>query len=252
MIIYLAGGETYYSALKDKIQEYKLSGGTYKINILSSFVGLRRNNFDIPPADRFILDSGAFSFIKHAKTINWDEYLEKYITFVKEKNIRQFIELDIGELVGYERVKDFRRRLEREINIQPIPVWHRYLGANEFLRMCDEYSYIALGGFAIKAILPSEYKFIPAFVSEAHKRGTKIHGLGFTRFTELKHCHFDSVDSSSWTYGTRYGQIYFFDQEKGCCWNKKVPKDKRALESVVPTHNFFEWVKCGHWAESHL
>lgn len=180
-----------------------------------------------------------------------DEYITNYIEFIEEYSPNYYFELDIDSIVGYDRVKEIRRRLERETGKRPIPVWHKRLGKEEFLRMCDEYDYVAIGGIASKEIIPTEYKYLPALIREAHKRGTKVHGLGFSHNAWLPICHFDSVDSTSWTYGTRNGQIYFFIPKKGCIYVRS-PKGFKAREDRVPGHNFVEWVKFSNWAETHL
>ena len=96
----------------------------------------------------------------------------------------------------------------------------------------------------------TEYKYLPAFIREAHKRGTKIHGLGLTPSAWLPKLHFDNVDSSSWVNGTKYGQIYTFNGRK--ILYQQVPKGRRARVDKVPMHNFTEWVKFSNWAETHL
>ena len=88
---------------------------------------------------------------------NWDKYIEEYAEYVKENNVKKFLELDIDSVVGYEEVKRLRGRLEKLAGRQCIPVWHRPRGKAEFLRLCDEYSYIAIGGVALKYIRRSLY-----------------------------------------------------------------------------------------------
>ena len=89
--------------------------------------------------------------------------------------------MDIDAIVGYERVKAMRRRLESETERRCIPVWHRSRGLEEFKRLCKEYPYIGIGGFAIKTILPNEFPFVRKLIQIAAGYGTKVHGLGYTR-----------------------------------------------------------------------
>ena len=250
MKIYLAGGEAYYrNQIFDKIAEIKARG--LKVNVLWSYwsviqrAGEFRNN-----ADSFMLDSGAFSFMQSGKSLNWDEYVTRYIDFIKTYKPNFFFELDIDKFIGYDRVKEIRRRLERETGKRPIPVWHKHLGNKEFLRMCDEYDYVSIGGLASKEITLADYKFLPAFIREAHKRGAKIHGLGFSHSAWLPICHFDSVDTTSWVGGPRYGQIYTFDGKK--CHYTKKPKGHRVKNYDCAEYNFEQWVKFANWAEEHL
>lgn len=182
--------------------------------------------------------------------MDWNDYIGRYINYIRDNDVKLYLELDIDKIIGYDKVKEIRRRLERETGKQPIPVWHRHLGKEEFCRMCDEYDYIAIGGIAIGDIKPTEYKYLPALIREAHKRRTKIHGLGLTNSAWLPKLHFDSVDSSSWTTGMRYGQIYTFDGKT--IRQKKKPEGKRVNSYEIAIHNFKEWLKFANWAETHL
>ena len=255
MRVYLAGalstGNTHVDKFENVLLELKHAG--LKLYALESFFGMsnrsRVQKF-MAYADELILDSGAFSFLKSGKRVDWGEYVARYIEYIKEHDIKLFFELDIDKIVGYDRVKEVRRRLERETGKRPIPVWHKHLGKQEFLRMCDEYDYIAIGGFAIGDIKPSEYHYLPAFISEAHKRGAKIHGLGFTKSAWLKHCHFDSVDSSTWTIGMRYGRIALFDGKNITQFDR--PPNTRVKSLPLSIHNLKQWVKFANWAETHL
>lgn len=202
-----------------------------------------------------MLDSGAYSFINarnniDAKRHDLDDYIERYIAYIKKYNIKLFFEFDIDKIIGYEEVKKIRKKLEREIGIQPIPVWHRSRAKDEFLRLCNEYPYVAIGGLAIKDILPSEYRYLTWFIDEAHKRGTKIHGLGFTKLKIMDKYHFDSVDSSSWTIGNRFGKIFKFNGKDFDVYDK--PAGKRVKNQETAINNFIEWLKFANYAERNL
>lgn len=208
----------------------------------------------IPHFGDFLLDSGAFTFLSNAgkgKSVDWNEYIERYAAFIVKNRIGKFFELDIDSVVGYSRVKEFRRTLERLTGRQPIPVWHKSRGKDEFLRMCDEYPYVAIGGIVSKEIVPDEYRYFPWFISEAHRRGAKIHGLGFTSLDGMKRYHFDSVDSTAWTTGNRFGFIYRFDgktvRKTECPPGHRIVRSREA--ALV---NFGEWVKFQKFAETHL
>lgn len=210
----------------------------------------------IPWFKDFMLDSGAFTFLQQSKagkrgSCNWDEYAEKYATFVKEKGIEYFFELDIDSIVGYKKVKELRNSIEKIAGRQPIPVWHKSRGKEEFLRMCDEYKYVALGGIVIKEITKDEYKYFPWFIREAHRRGCKIHGLGFTNISCLPKYHFDSVDSTAWLAGNQFGFLYQFD---GKMMKHIVhPKGMRFSNARnAAIMNYCEWMKFLKFAETHL
>lgn len=200
-----------------------------------------------------ILDSGAFSFIsgKDISKINWEEYINDYAKFIISHNVKHFIELDIDAIVGFSEVKRLRKLLETKTGKKPIPVWHISRGKQAFLDDCENYNYIALGGFAIKDWKKKDYKFIPWFINEAHKRNTKIHGLGFTNFSLLDKLNFDSVDSSSWTIGGRFGSVSKFTGNK--IINVSRPNGTKCInQPELAYNNLNEWIKFQQWAKENL
>lgn len=206
----------------------------------------------LPYFGDFMLDSGAFTFMQGTKgDVIWDDYIEKYADFIKRNKIEKFFELDIDSVVGYKQVLQYRKKLESLVGRQSIPVWHKSRGKQEYLRMCDEYDYVAIGGIVSKEIIPDHYKIFPSMISEAHKRKAKIHGLGFTSLEWLLKCHFDSVDSTAWTTGNRFGFVYQFDgktMRKVDCPKGKRLKDSRKIALI----NYMEWIKFQMYAEKKL
>ena len=257
MQIYLSRAGT---GLWKPVQEGAENGGPLslagcgKFYVLESFAYIKPNDVIVPliPFFKgFLLDSGAFTFMAQAKgPVDFDEYLRRYIAFIKKHDIQHFFELDIDSVVGYEKVKEYRRILERETGRRCIPVWHRARGKEDFLKMCEEYDYVAIGGIVTKEIRSSEHRYFPWFIREAHKRGAKIHGLGYTNLSGLSKYHFDSVDSSSWTSGNRFGHLYKFTG-RGLQQIRKPP-GTRVKARITAINNFVEWVKFSEWAETHL
>lgn len=77
----------------------------------------------IPNAKKFMLDSGAFTFMQNSKHhLDWDEYVERYANFINKNNVDQFFELDIDSVIGYDKVKQYRDKLEKLTGKQCIPV----------------------------------------------------------------------------------------------------------------------------------
>ena len=250
MRIYLAGIEI----LINRVQSV-VTAEPGKIYALSSFFYARRKPaYDalIPYFKDFLLDSGAFTFIQSRRNHqDWDSYLEEYAEYIKRLDIKKYFELDIDAVVGYEKVKEFRGRLERLTGRPCIPVWHKSRGKEEFLRLCEEYRTVAVGGIAVKHIRRDEYKYFPYLIREAHKRGCQLHALGFTNLAMLGKFHFDSVDSTSWTSGGRYGTTYRFNGRGLTSVGKRAGKrvgDSRNLDK----YNFIEWVKFQQYALNHL
>jgi hypothetical protein len=122
---------------------------------------------------------------------------------------------------------------------------------SEFYKMCDEYGYAAIGGIVSKEIKTEHYGALPKLITEAHRRGCKLHGLGFTSLAWLPRCHFDSADSTAWTTGNRFGYVYKFNGKtmtKVDCPPGKRLGDPRKVALI----NFTEWVKFQKWAETNL
>lgn len=165
----------------------------------------------LPNCKDFLLDSGAFTFLQGKGKVNWNDYVEKYATFVKNNHIQKYFELDIDSIVGLDTVLEIRKKLEDLTGTKPIPVWHKSRGIEQFKRDADEYSYVAIGGIVSREFSPKEYPLFSSLISISHKSGAKIHGLGFTNLEGIKKYHFDSVDSTAWVSGNRFGAVYYFD-----------------------------------------
>ena len=219
--------------------------------ILESYIYINEESQkNIPRLKKFLLDSGAFTFFSGGHNVVWEEYVDRYADFINRFQIERFFELDIDSLIGFNAMMQLRRRLERATGKQPIPVWHISRGIEQFKRDADEYPYVALGGIAGKSWSTKQQEKYPWFIREAHKRGAKIHALGYTSLTGIQKNHFDSVDSTAWTTGNRFGYIYKFD---GKTMQKiNVPRGMKLKTQKVAQHNFDEWAKFSKYAKTHF
>lgn len=249
MKIFLAGenGE------KKLLQQSKDISG---INILESYYYLRANDSLMPIAKKagaFLLDSGAFTFLSKATTkVDWDKYIETYAAFINKWDIQLFFELDIDSIVGLQEVERLRAKLEALTGKKSIPVWHKNRGKDYFIKMCEVYPYVALGGIVQKEIPRKKYEpMFSWFIKTAHEHGAKIHGLGYTNLLGLKRYHFDSVDSSSWLHGNIGGYIYMFNPDTGLMEQRKK-EGCRLKTKEGAQHNFREWVKFSMYANIKL
>lgn len=206
----------------------------------------------LPYYGDFLLDSGAFTFMQGTSgSVNWDEYVERYAAFINRNNIDKFFELDIDTVAGYEKVKYLRGKLERLTGRQPIPVWHKCRGIEEYKRHAEEFPYIAIGGYVTKELTPKDYERFPAMISFAHTKGAKVHCLGYTNLKNLRIHHFDSVDSTAWTTGNRFGYLYWFDGKT--MQKRDAPKGHRISDSrAAALNNYIEWIKFQKYAETHF
>lgn len=262
MKLYLAGDnnnkkilrETLFSSDAFFMGENALS----TINVLESFYYLRKNEefmTIVRHFGSFLLDSGAFTFMQgtHQGVVDWDKYVEDYASFINRFDIRLFFELDIDSVVGLAEVERLRFKLERLTGKKPIPVWHKNRGKEYFVKMCENYPYVAIGGIVTKEIPRTLYEQgFPWFIQTAHKHGAKIHGLGYTTVANLKKYHFDSVDSTAWLYGNRGGYLYKFNPRTGLMEQINGSGSCRLKAREGAVNNFKEWVKFSNYAEKNL
>ena len=265
MKIFLAGENGKKRIIREIVNETIFSGGgeqaeyycdaikKHRPYILESFYYADEATEKlIPYFGDFLLDSGAFTFMQNSKkAVAWEEYIERYADFINRNKVEKFFELDIDSVAGYDKVLEFRKKLERLTNRPVIPVWHKSRGAAEYKRHCDEYSYVSIGGYVIKELKPKDYAAFPTMISYAHSKGAKVHCLGFTSLADLPKYHFDSVDSTAWTTGNRFGYVYQFNGKTMI--KHDVPKGKRLADSrKVAEINYLEWIKFQKWADKHL
>jgi hypothetical protein len=220
-----------------------------RVNLLESFFYIQDWQIPlIPKVKSFMLDSGAFSFMQNKKLKqDFNSYTDRYIDFINDNKIDLFFELDIDSVVGYDNVIKLRKQIESKTNKQVIPVWHKSRGKENFIDMCKEYNYVAIGGLVSNEIKSNEYHFLNTLCKIAHDNGAKIHGLGFTK-SNLSQYLFDSVDSTAWIYGNRGGFLYKFNGREIIKIQK--PEGTRLKSKDVAIHNFWEWVKYGEYLEN--
>ena len=193
--------------------------------------------------ENFLLDSGAFSYMngKHITKEDMNKYIEKYIYFINQYDVKHFFEMDVDSIFGLETVEQWRKQIETQTGKKCIPVWHKQRGVEYWKNMCREYDYIAIGGLVLGATT-QEYPLYKKLVEYATLRGIKVHGLGFTKTKLLREYPFYSVDSSTWVMGAVRGkQKHTF--QNGMIVSKEIDtKGKKADIRKLCTYNFSQWV----------
>lgn len=188
----------------------KYPGKKMKWNLMSYFYIRKRESVAElirDNSEEILIDSGAHSFQK-GKKVNWEQYTLEYAEFIKKfdrPNVIGYFEMDVDNIIGYERVLELRKILEK-VSDKIIPVWHKNRGIEEFKNMCKQYKgkIIAITGFRNEDIKDEQYIM---FVKYAKKYGCKVHCLGMTRKKILDKVPFDYTDSSSWVQSSIYGRI---------------------------------------------
>ena len=192
----------------------------------------------------FLLDSGAYAFMRKTKfqqnfdITQFDNYVEEYINFINKFDIQHFFEMDLDNMIGYDKVKEYRQKIEKATGKKVIPVWHDSRGIVDFVEMCENYSYVAIGGIASKEL--TDRAKIKALCKIAHAFGCKIHGLGYLSLVELNNnaVPFDTVDGTSWQAHIR-GELFFL--QNGQLQKKK---DKRHWKELA-LENYNLWKQYG-------
>jgi len=226
-----------------------------KIYVLESFAYMKDwMNPYIKNHWHFMLDSGAFTYMsdpKKGNNINWEDYVDRYAALINKLDIDLFFELDIDVVVGLAKVEELRYRLEQSTGKKSIPVWHHNRGKSYWLKMLENYDYVAIGGMVNNRRYMKQFeKQFPWFIRTARESKTKIHALGYTSFKGLFKYPFDSVDSTSWLQGNRGGFLYRFNGQS--LEQIRVPKGKKLQSRNVAIHNFKEWVKFQKYANINL
>lgn len=180
--------------------------------------------------------------INSGKRFNIDKYLHEYAEFIIEYKIKDYVELDVDQIYGVHETRKLRDKLEKLVGYQSIPVWHTIRREQSFLDDCRDYNRICLGFFLTEGIASSiTERYATHFINRAHRLGCKIHGLGFTKTKLLRRMPFDSVDSSTWTSGKRYGQLNTFDPNEGIMIIKSRPSGYKANPALIERYNYDQW-----------
>ena len=202
----------------------------------------------------FLMDSGAFTLMMHqSSTKNFDikKFAKEYATFIKKYDIDNFIELDVDGLFGIDVYKDILHMVQDITGKDPLRVFHGWRGKDYYLELVKKKKSICLGGVAVGVNRNNTADYFQWFLDRAHENGCKVHGLAITSPDFVRRFDFDSVDSSSWTFGARGACVYRFDgtgmqMYKG---SENCPPGKRVDTVWVMRHNFDEWIKFQHMAE---
>lgn len=215
------------------------------------------------------IDSGAHSFFeqmgvsataKHSKKgrkadKDPEEYFKNYIAWAKQNYnyYDYFVELDLQEIVGIKRLREWRKIMKEEgVADKCITVHHSVNNDEEFSELLETSVSRYIG---IEGIRPG-YRMLPynKFLKKAYDAKVKVHGFAFTRADLLHDYPFYSVDSSSWCTVVRYGVFQIYKNGRMC---SIAPIRDHFIKHGIPIfmHNSFrkvEEVKIKEeWAVTH-
>lgn len=202
MWYFMAGMEQHYKQVSNPICDFGLL----------SFYSLNPSKWNeiLDVHNHILVDSGAYSF-QRGKSVDFEEFCDRYREFIKENTnnpkIVGFFELDIDNIVGYDKVLEYRKRLE-EVSDKIIPVWHGNRGIDGYIEMCKQYTGRRVAITALgEDIATSQYNL---FINMAHKYKCKIHILGMTSrdvIHSLNLAKDDSFDSVSWALSSAFSNV---------------------------------------------
>lgn len=203
MILYFAGGA------HQKI----LNGG----DILESFWYKKDAETAMDHAGNFFLDSGAFTAFTKNVTIDIGEYCD----FINRYNDKVTVASSLDAIGDPQKTYDnFHEMLKRGVNT--IPVFHCREDFDWLRRYVAEgHTYIALGGMVpehkgwVAKWLEQVWRFL---VDEQGLPTVKVHGFGMTIFSLMEKYPWHSCDSSSWSYGGRFGAMLLIWQNGARGW----------------------------------
>lgn len=212
-----------------------------KINILVSYAYIRQGTWfekglkPLANEINFLLDSGAFTAFQSenftaekGKGIS----LSNYISFLRQNKTSfwQYIQLDrIGDPI--QTLQNFNEMQQAGLNPMGVLTLGMDYGLVNELTKKNKY-YCVAGGVGTRL------DFALSRYQKAHQQNPngKIHALGFVRFPEMFQCPIYSVDSSSSSAGRRYGNIQFYQKNKGV-------KSRPAREVITDKTNKHQDIK---------
>lgn len=245
MQVYLAAYETQYSTYRVPIRKEQNIFCTYYYKDKTE--ATLRDMKAIGHKGMITIDSGAHSFfaqlgmsaVNHGnvsgKIQDPYEYFEEYFNWVMEWKdyFTYFVDLDIQDIVGLDTVRKWRQRfIDAGVGHKMITVWHTVDGWKNFERQVAESvsNYVGVEGLRSgKEMLPYN-----KFIKYAYTHDCKVHGFAFTKPGLLHKFPFYSVDSSSWTYGIRFGAIYVWEKNKLLTINTGSDKHLFAKYGIDP------------------
>ncbi len=243
MRLFLAGfyEQTYKKCFSPEVMKASCILGSYFYLNNRKFL----DKFDPTAIKDFMFDSGAFTYI-HAtgNNVNWKEYARRYAHFVKDNNIKNYIELDIDIHIGYERVVQLRNMIEDIVGRPCIPVYHPNRTEEQFREDCKGRPYVSFGSMKKKSDDGQGggkdhgddlfyYTLMKRIVDVAHEEGSKIHLLGISDPSHYlrRNIGGDSADSTTWIRSSNFGYRCIFNEKTNEMEKTKVARKDMLLPS---------------------
>lgn len=155
-------------------------------------------------------DSGAYSAATTGATIRVPDYAAWLRDWAPLWTVRAGLDV-IGDHEATTRNTDALRAVGADV----MPVFHVGEPWPVLETLCATNRYVALGGMALHAVGASKQKPLMRWLVRcfqiAAEHGTCFHGFGMTSARLVKSLPFYSVDSSSYSFGIRWGLAYLWN-----------------------------------------
>lgn len=175
--------------------------------ILESFWYKREAVAAMEYSPTFFLDSGAFTAFTKNVVIKPDDYAD----FIHKHKHKITVASSLDSIGNAAETYELFLEMKR-LGCDVIPVFHCREDYSYLKRYLDEgHDYLALGG-----MVPETKPWLAVWLEDlwanylTNPDGTariKVHGFGMTILDFIKKYPWHSVDSSSWSYGARFGAV---------------------------------------------
>ena len=172
-------------------------------------------------------DSGGLQILlrwkdkKLPKNFDLDKYFEDYlenIIYIQDL-IDHVAELDIDAVVGYDKIKEWRKKFEEAgLDNKLVYVWHNTIPNpyEEWEVWCKQRKFLAIGfaeeGRHERATSFNAISKEIELIQKAHDYRVKIHLLGVKSPLVLLRVEPDSADTGGWLYPIQWGKVLIFTE----------------------------------------
>lgn len=148
---------------------------------------------------RVFCDSGAFTAMSMKQAIDVADYrawlLDHHELFTVYANL---------DVIGNDRATAKNQRTLEAAGLSPLPVFHVGESWATLRRMAKAYDQVALGGMVSFKRGANVGSWIAQAFREVDGRA-RLHGFGVTRWEFMRDFAWESVDSTTWVSGDKYG-----------------------------------------------
>jgi len=189
----------------------------------------------------FMTDSGAFSFLSKLdgstsrKREFWEPYIEEYVQFLYDNASKIYCaaNMDLDNVVGQAVVDEWNEKyfkpLEKYLQIVYVvhPSGYDQMAYMRLKDYASRHSYVGISsGLNMKTLYPKVAQIVKTY-------NVRCHGFGYTDYDHLMSRPMFSVDSSSWTMGSRYGETHIDDGKNFRPFNRNYHHLRKGMKSKI-------------------